>query len=249
MELDRLTPVALVTGAASGFGAACASLLSRHAEGGLILVDFDEEALCKTADSLSQPPERVSTLAFDLADSSRWGDAAQFIRAQYGRLDWAVINAAATQMSAPTDLVEWRRGAELDDAFLALRAVTPLMRSNAQGGAIVVTASAAALNTPDAGLAQFMRVAAQEATPGVVRVNAIAPGGAGTPDWADLPWFQDLVIAHGSEGAALDSLARQAAPLARYAAAGDVARMIKLLLSDASSVTGATLVVDGGYTI
>lgn len=246
MELDRLTPVALVTGAASGFGAACASLLSRRAEGGLILVDVDEDALCKTADALSQPPERVSTLAFDIANANRWSDATQFIRAQYGRLDWAVINA---QTAAPSDLVEWHGGAELDNAFLALRAVAPLMRSNAQGGAIVVTASAAAMNAPKTGLIQFMRVAAQEATPGVVRVNAIAPGGANTPHWADLPWFQDLAGRHGSESAALDALAREAAPIARYAAGGDVARLIKLLLSDASAVTGATLVVDGGYTI
>ena len=248
MELDRLTPVALVTGAASGFGAACASLLSRRAEGGLILVDIDEAALCKTADSLSQPPERVSTLAFDIADSKRWADAAQFIRAQYGRLDWAVVNAGAAP-AAQSDLVEWRRDAELDDAFLALRAVTPLMRANAQGGAIVVTASTAALNAPKAGLTQFMRVAAQEATPGIVRVNAIAPGGVDTPQWANMPWFQDLVTEHDGEAAALDALAQNPAPLARYAAAGDVARLILLLLSDASSLTGATLVVDGGYTI
>lgn len=247
MELDRLTPVALVTGAASGFGAACASLLSRHAEGGLILVDTDEDALCKTADALSQPPERVSTLAFDVADPKRWGDAAAFIRAQYGRLDWAVINAAA--QPAPSELVEWRRDAELDDAFMALRAVTPLMRSNTQGGAIVVTASTATLNAPKAGLTQFMRVAAQEATPGVVRVNAIAAGGPDTPGWAEMPWFQDLVIHAGSEGGALDQIGQDNPPLARYAAASDVARLIKLLLSDASTVTGATLVVDGGYTI
>jgi NAD(P)-dependent dehydrogenase (short-subunit alcohol dehydrogenase family) len=247
MELDRLNPVTLITGAASGIGAACARLLSRRSEGGLILADFDEDALCKTADSLRQPPERVSTLAFDLADPKRWADAAHFIQGQYGRLDWAIVNAGAP--APQSDLVEWRRDAELDDAFLALRAVTPLMRASAQGGAIVVTASAAALNAPKAGLTQFMRVAAQEATPGIVRVNAIAPGGAATPMWANMPWFQDLVAEHGSEGAALDSLSGMAPPLARLAAAADVARLIMLLLSDASSITGATLVVDGGYTI
>ncbi len=262
MELDRLNPVTLITGAASGIGAACASLLSRRSEGGLILVDFDEAQLDKTADSLSQPPERVSTLAFDVADPDRWADAAHFIQAQYGRLDWAIVNAGVAHAApiAETDLVDWRRvmSTNLDGAFLTLRAVMPLMRENAQGGSIVVTGSAAALKAEPgvgayaaskAGLLQLMRVAAKEGAGDNIRVNAIAPGGVETPMWSNMPWFQDLVKERGSERAAFDSLAQMATPLARYAAADDVARLIIMLLSDASPITGATLVVDGGYTI
>ncbi|HRO04350.1 MAG TPA: SDR family oxidoreductase [Terricaulis sp.] len=262
MELDRLNPVTIITGAASGIGAACASMLSRRSEGGLILVDFDEAALDKTADSLSQPPERVSTLAFDVADPDRWADAAHFIQAQYGRLDWAIVNAGVAHSApiAETDLVDWRRvmSTNLDGAFLTLRAMMPLMRENSQGGSIVVTASAAALKAEPgvgayaaskAGLLQLMRVAAKEGAPDNIRVNAIAPGGVETPMWSSMPWFQDLVLEQGSERAAFDTIAKMATPLARYASSDDIARLIVMLLSDESPLTGATLVVDGGYTI
>jgi NAD(P)-dependent dehydrogenase (short-subunit alcohol dehydrogenase family) len=67
--------------------------------------------------------------------------------------------------------------------------------------------------------------------------------------WTRLPWFNDLVREAGSERGAFDKLAKQATPLARYAAADDIARLIIMLLSDESPITGATLVVDGGYTL
>jgi NAD(P)-dependent dehydrogenase (short-subunit alcohol dehydrogenase family) len=260
MELDRLNPVTLITGAASGLGAACASLLSRRSEGGLILVDGDEAALERTADSLSRPPERVSTLAFDVSDPDRWAQAASFIQGQYGRLDWAVVSTPNPAPLADTDLVDWRRGisAELDGVIPTLRALMPLMRANAQGGSIAVAAPATALTAEPgangqtgakAGLLQIIRAAAKEGAPERVRVNAIAPGGVETPMWATMPWFQDLVKEKGSEQAAFLAMAKMATPLARYAAEDDVSRLIMLLLSDASPITGATLVVDGGYLI
>lgn len=261
MELDRLNPVTLITGAASGIGVACASLLSHRSEGGLILVDHDEAALDKTADCLSRPPERVSTLAFDIANQGRWADAAQFIQSHYGRVDWAIINVGGQSApSAETDLVDWRRDAraDLEGVFLSLRAVMPLMRESAQGGSIIVTAPAQTLEPSDragayaaarAGLLQLVRAAAKEGAPARVRVNAIAPGGAETPTWADMHWFQDLVRDQGSERAAFEALAAMPAPIARCAATDDVTRLITMLLSDACPVTGATLVVDGGYAI
>jgi NAD(P)-dependent dehydrogenase (short-subunit alcohol dehydrogenase family) len=265
MELNRINPVTLITGAASGIGAACARDLAKRSHGGLVLVDLDDAALGAVADSLDAlnvAPERVSTLAFDVADPNRWAQAADFIRTQYGRLDWAIVNAGVAHSSTieETDLVDWRRvmSTNLDGAFLTLRTVMPLMRDNAQGGAIVVSASAAALKAEPgvgaygaskAGLLQLMRVAAKEGAPHKIRVNAIAPGGVETPMWSSMPWFKDLVREAGSERAAFDRLAQLATPLARYAAADDIARLIIMLLSDDAPITGATLVVDGGYTL
>ncbi len=60
-------PVALITGAASGIGAALTRRLGRQAEG-LILIDRNEGSLRAIADSLSAPPEKVSLFAFDVAD-------------------------------------------------------------------------------------------------------------------------------------------------------------------------------------
>ena len=67
--------------------------------------------------------------------------------------------------------------------------------------------------------------------------------------WSSMPWFQDLVRETGSERAAFEQIAALATPLARYANADDIARLIVMLLSDESPITGATLVVDGGYTL
>jgi len=265
MEADRLDAVALITGAGSGIGAACARDIARRSDGGLILVDVNETALAAVADDLERhnaAPERVSTLAFDVADQERWAQAAEFVRNQYGRVDWAIVNAGVAHSSPieETDLVDWRRvmSTNLDGAFLTLRAVMPLMRGNIRGGAIVVTASAAAIKAEagvaaygasKAGLLQLMRVAAKEGAADNIRVNAIAPGGVQTPMWSQAPMFQDLVRDLGGERAAFDHIAKLATPLARYASADDIARLIIMLLSDDSPITGATLVVDGGYTL
>ncbi|GAN00284.1 3-oxoacyl-[acyl-carrier protein] reductase [alpha proteobacterium U9-1i] len=259
---NRLNPVALITGAASGIGAACARDLAKRATGGLILIDLDDAKLSATADALEAAPERVSTMAFDVADAARWSQAHDFIADQYGRLDYAVVNAGISHASAITEtsLDEWRRvmSVNLDGAFLTLRSVMPLMRANSQGGAIVVLSSASALKAEPgvaaygaskAGLLQLMRVAAKEGAPDNIRVNAIAPGGVETPMWNEMPFFQDLVAKTGSERAAFDEMAKHGTPLARYAGADDIARLVAMLLTDGSPITGATLVVDGGYTL
>jgi 2-keto-3-deoxy-L-fuconate dehydrogenase len=265
MDADRLDAVALITGAGSGIGSAVTREIARRSDGGLILIDYDEDALSAVADDLEQQnvaPERVSTLAFDVADQDRWKQASDFIRGQYGRLDWAVVNAGVAHSStiADTDLVDWRRvmSTNLDGAFLTLRTVMPLMRDNVRGGSIVVSASAAAIKAEPgvgayaaskAGLLQLMRVAAKEGAPDQIRVNAIAPGGVETPMWSSMPWFQDLVREKGGERAAFDHIAGLATPLARYASADDIARLILMFLSDDSPITGAPLLVDVGYTL
>lgn len=258
MEAERLDAVALIAGAGSGIGAVCARAVAERSDGGLILVDADETALARVADDLearNASPERMSTLAFDVNDPDGWRRAADFIRTQYGRLDWALVNAGAAQGAPPasTDLVDWGRktSTDFDGVFLALRAVMPLMRNNLKGGAVVVAASEAALKAAGSrdGLLQFMRVASKEAAPEKVRVNAIAPGSPDMPLLSQAPAFQGLVKEKGGERAAFEAIAQLPAPLARYASSDDIARLIVMLLSDESPITGATLVLDGGYTL
>lgn len=261
MEANRLDAVALITGAGSGIGAACAPEIARRSEGGIILADFDEDVLAGVADDLERnngAPERVSMLAFDVADADRWKQAADFIRGQYGRLDWAIINTGAAQRSAPadTDLVDWGSN-DLDHALLALRSVMPLMRDNIRGGAIIITAAAATIKAEPGkaaygakgGLLQLMRVVAKEGAADNIRVNAVASGGAEMAGWSALPSFQDLLREKGSEQAAFDAIGKLATPLARFAHADDIARLMVMLLSDDALVSGATLVVDRSYTL
>lgn len=255
----RLNPVTLITGAGSGIGAACAHDLARRSQGGLVLADVDEAALAVIADELDaagSAPERISTMVLEAGDAARWAQATAFVQSQYGRLDWAVVNASAARAKPveESDLVDWgpKTIAHLEGAIITLQALMTLMSKNTQGGAIVLIAGASALK-PDGetspGLLQVVRAAAQEAAQHNVRINAVAPGGPGTPMWTDLPWFQDVVREAGNEQAAFDKIASSSLRAARYAQGNDVARLVSRLLADEAPINGATMVVDGGYTL
>lgn len=254
MGLDRINPVALITGAASGVGAACARDIAMRSDGGLILVDRDEAALDRLADLLGEQgaaPERVSILAFDVCDLQQWERASAFIKDQYGRLDWALASADPSSAASNADngLVDWPR-VNLDGAVLTLRAAMPLMKLNSQGGAIVVAASAAALkaesgpNAAAKGMLQLLRIVAKEGAPDNIRVNAVTLGAAGASIATLAPSFQDLARQAGGEHAAFHKIAQLATPLARYAGADDIARLVLMLLADETAVSGVTLVAE-----
>jgi NAD(P)-dependent dehydrogenase (short-subunit alcohol dehydrogenase family) len=243
---------AMVTGAASGIGAACAKWLDTQGVGRLVLVDRDGEGLA--ALELSCTCDRI---AGDVSDEALW----QRLESELVSLDHTVLNAgiAAGSTIADTSLAEWRKviGVNLDGMFLSLRTV---MRRMTGGGSIVLTSSVsglkaepgtAAYGASKAGVIQLARVAAKEGAAHGIRVNAIAPGGVDTPIWDSLPFFQGLVDQHGGDrDAAMKAMAGMATPLGRYATADEIAAQVGFLLSDAAAtITGTVLVSDGGYTL
>jgi NAD(P)-dependent dehydrogenase (short-subunit alcohol dehydrogenase family) len=255
--------VALITGAASGIGAATAERLAGDGIGGLVLLDRDEAGLRRLAGVLALPESRVLVGAHDVADEPAWGATAAAVADRFGRLDLVVANAgiAAAGPIADLPLAEWRRvmSANLDGVFLTLRAGLRLIRAGRRGGAVVVVASAAAVKaevgtaayaTWKAGALQLARVAAKEGAPDRIRVNAILPGGVKTPIWREMPFFRELIAKSGSEEEAFDALARLATPLGRYATAEEIADQIAWLLSDRTvAMTGSAITVDGGYLL
>jgi NAD(P)-dependent dehydrogenase (short-subunit alcohol dehydrogenase family) len=247
---DFSNAVALITGAASGIGAATATLLAAQGAKKLILCDLQEGKLADFAFSL--PCER-QLLIGDVADEELWANA------DLSGLTHAVVNAGIGHAApiADTSLADWRRvmSVNLDGAFLTLKASMKAMRD---GGTIVLTASAAGFK-PERGIAayaaskaaviQLARVAAKEGAPRV-RVNAIAPGGVETPIWSDQPFFADLVEKTGGEEAAYRDLAGSGTPLGRFAKPQEIAAQIAFLLSEeAAFTTGTCLVADGGYSL
>jgi 2-keto-3-deoxy-L-fuconate dehydrogenase len=246
--------IVLITGAASGIGAAVATRLARTGARKLILADLDEDRLRDFAFSL--PCERQMLIG-DVVDEALWANA------DMTGLTHALVNAGigAGGMIEQLDFAEWRRvlAVNLDGAFLTLQAAMRAIRATGKGGAVVVTASAAGLKAEPgiaaygaskAAVIQLAKVAAKEGAGAGIRVNAIAPGGVETPIWAGVPFFQDLVAKTGSEASAYEAMAKMATPLGRYARPEEIAAQIAFLLSDeAAYVTGACLVADGGYSL
>ena len=245
--------IVLITGAASGIGAATATLIANSGARKLILVDTDEDRLRDFAFSL--PCER-QLIVGDVADEQLWQSA------DLTGLTHAAVNAGigAGGRIDETSFEDWRKvmSVNLDGAFLTLQAAIRAMKSN--GGAIVITASVAgvkaepgiaAYGASKAAVIHLARIAAKEGGPSNIRVNAIAPGGVETPIWANVPFFQQLVEREGSEEAAFKAMgSASASALGRFGRPEEIAGQIAFLLSDkAAFMTGACLVSDGGYSI
>jgi len=241
---DRFTDrVVLVTGGASGIGAATARALAR--EGARVVVaDVD-----RARGEVIAREVRGRFAAVDVADAAALAGLVSEIAKTLGRLDVLVSNAFATVVGPleRLELAGWERtlAVTLTAVFTGLRAAVPLMRRQG-GGSVVHVASIsgvrgdrglAAYNAAKAGVVNLTRTAALELGATGIRVNAVCPG------LIDTPALERALAA----GAGRRATACAAVPIGRLGRPDEVAEAILFLASDAASyVTGATLAVDGG---
>jgi len=248
--------VVVVTGGASGIGLASAEVCA--AEGAVVVIT-DVNAASGDAESkrMAAAGLAVEFRQHDVTSEADWRRVVDDVVQRHGHLD-VVVNNAGIAVIAPVEqetLEGWRRtqAVNMEGVFLGTREAIRAMK--ARGGSIVNISSIEGLvgdplipayNASKGGVRLFTKSAALEcAQRGYgIRVNSVHPGYVGTPLVANaigaLPAEQAAVLQQ-------DLLGR--IPLGRLAEPREVAQCVLFLASDESSyVTGAELVVDGGYT-
>jgi NAD(P)-dependent dehydrogenase (short-subunit alcohol dehydrogenase family) len=252
MTRSLVGKVAVVTGAASGIGAATAQRLS--SEGArVVVVDVDADGARKLAADLPGPALAVP------GDVSREEDVDRYVQQaveEFGRLDLHHLNAGITGpfTELPDMSVEdFDRvvGVNLRGPFLGVRAAFRQYAVQGGGGAIVITASIASLRgshdllpyqATKHGVLGVMRSAAMYGGPLGIRVNAVAPGLVPT----------GLFTANrAATGGGNDMTQRgTTVPLRRTGSPDEIASVVTFLLSDdAAYVHGEVISVDGGSAI
>jgi NAD(P)-dependent dehydrogenase (short-subunit alcohol dehydrogenase family) len=235
--------VALVTGGASGIGAATAALLADRGAGTAVL-DLDPEAADR----------RHLRLACDVTDRAAVERAVERVASELGRLDVVVNNAGIGAQGdvAANDDDEWHRVLDVNVVGMArvTRAALPHLRRSPSAAVVNTGSVAATLGLPGralyaaskgAVLALTLAMAADHVGDGI-RVNCVLPGTAETP------WVGRLLAAAADPEAELAALAARQ-PLGRLVSADEVAAAIAYLASpQAGATTGTALTVDGGMT-
>lgn len=245
MELDQ--QVAIITGAASGIGAATAGLMAA-AGARVALFDRDGDGVAVQARLLEEAGARTLACAVDVAQRSEIEAAVDQVVATWGRLDIMVNNAGVTQPRRTLEVDEalWNTvlGVNLSGAFWGSQAAFKHMKA-AGYGRILTTSSTSARGSygnasyaaSKAGVVAMTRSLAMEFGKYGVTVNAVGPGMIATPM---------------TDGVSEEMKQRwiRRTPVGRLGQPLDVARVFLFLALPASSyITGQMLFVDGGYTL
>ncbi|MFO1143774.1 MAG: SDR family NAD(P)-dependent oxidoreductase [Amaricoccus sp.] len=235
--------VAIVTGGASGIGAACARQLA--AEGAKVVVaDLHAEPAAKVADEIGGKP-----FALDVADAGRVEAMVAFAEKEFGARHLAVNNAGIGGPPAPVGeypLDGWRQviDVNLNSVFYCMRYEIPAME-RAGGGAIVhmssILGSAGFPNAPayvaaKHGVVGLTQEASLTYAARGIRINAVGPAFIDTPLLANLDKavFDALIALH---------------PIGRLGRSEEVSELVCFLLSErASFINGSYHLIDGAYT-
>ena len=243
--------VAVISGAARGQGEAEARLFA--AEGAsVVLGDIRGELGEQVASEIAATGGKAVFTQLDVSQEADWARAVALAESTFGKLDILVNNAAIIGLEGimETSIELWNRVIAVNQTgtFLGMRAAIPAMR-RAGGGSIINISSvlatmgsgnSASYTASKGAVTALTRTVSVELASEGIRVNAVHPGGVETPMAVeclgdDVEARRALIATH---------------PMGRIGEPGEIASGVLFLASDeASFVTGATLVIDGGNTV
>jgi 3(or 17)beta-hydroxysteroid dehydrogenase len=255
--------VCIVTGGASGIGEATSILFAQ--EGcSVIIADIDNENGNRVCNSIAEQRGISKFISHDAVREDSWIAMIDETLYLYNRLDILVNNAGIGYARSIADMsyAEWQNVMKinLDSVFLGLKYSLGAIRKGGRGGSIVNVSSASgivaspgasAYCASKAGIRLLTKSAALEsaAAGDGIRINSVHPGAVDTPIWQKSNWWNDFSKSHGGDESAKEFMARNV-PLKRMAKPREIAQGILYLASDDSQyVTGAELVIDGGFSI
>ncbi len=246
--MDFADKVVLVTGAASGMGAATAREFSA-AGARVLIVDRNAELAVQVASDISADPPLIG----DISDSAFCKQAVATAVERYGRLD-ILINAAGIIVRADgpgTTDEQWQRvmNVNVNGVFYMSRAAVEIMQGQGAGAIVnfgsiwgeVGAAGVMAYCASKGAVHQITRAMALDHAKDGIRINAVCPGEVNTPM---LTSERSAPVTPEMMQALADSV-----PMGRLAAPVEIARVVLFLSSDAASyMTGAMVNVDAGFT-
>lgn len=244
--------IALVTGASYGVGAAAAKALAQDGFD-LVITATRAENLAKASDEITALGRNVLTLDLDLrAQDSIEGAVAKALD-RFGRIDVLVNNAGANLRRRAVDITraEWNDLMAINVTgtfFLTQQVGRHLIAQKAPGRIVTITSTAAlvgqversAYGVSKAGLAQMTRMLAIEWAEHRIAVNSVAPGRLNTESPSR--------AGSGSNQAYMEAMLKRI-PMHRLATVEEIAGAVAFLAGPAAgSITGQTIVIDGGLT-
>ena len=247
--------VCIVTGSATGVGAAVARRLANR--GARVVINYtrskkeaeETQAACESAGA------ETLLVRADVSIDADCRRMASDTLARWGRIDGLVNNAGTTQSADPSDLdtlsaADFERvfGVNVTGTYQMTRAVVPAMRAGGAGSVVNVSSIVAFTGggsslayTASKGAVNALTLALARTLSPEIRVNAVCPG------LIDTRWMPAAI---GEQAfSALAQRYAQDAPMARVASPDDIAEPVVWLLEGAGYVTGELLKLDGGMSL
>ncbi|MCH5462632.1 SDR family oxidoreductase [Lactobacillus sp. LC28-10] len=235
---------ALVTGAAQGIGYAISESFAEH-DADVILTDYNPKVVDAATELNQKYSGNISGLVMNVMDDESIQKGLDQVITQYGKLDYVINNAGGGVLKPFAELTDddFDKTINLDlrGTFLCMRAEIQLFLKQGYGsivntgalGSVYNPGGMGAYNAAKNGIMGMTQAAAVDYADKKIRVNCVAPGLTKTPL---------------NDGGFLDKIL-PTVPMKRYETADEVAKLFVFVASEATFMTGQTILSDGGVSV